>query len=470
MPAGDLNWTRKAATILDILLIPLMFLSAYYIRDLLGYADASDIRAHLALIPLVLSLWVFFLSYFGAYLSPRNTTLFDYSWAIFKGISLALGTMLAILFLLKIQYVSRLIITIFSGLSFIGLISIRIGLIYYFRKSIQAGKNRLNVLIIGTGSRAKKLTETLKDNMERGLHIIGYLDPNIQYARTQVLEAPVLGTVADITAILKDNVIDEIYFAIPRAMIPNVDQIALACEAEGVRLCLMADVFDVHVARMNLVELENVPLLTLEPVALNESQLLIKRIFDLVFILTLLPGLLPIMAIIAMIIKLDSRGPVFFIQDRVGKNKRRFSLYKFRTMVENAEGLLTQLEHLNEAQGPIFKIANDPRITRVGKFLRKTSLDELPQIINILRGEMSLVGPRPMSVRDVDLFDQGIQRKRFSVKPGLTCLWQVSGRSRLTFAKWLELDLFYIDHWSLGLDFKIMLKTIPAVIKGEGAM
>jgi len=145
-------------------------------------------------------------------------------------------------------------------------------------------------------------------------------------------------------------------------------------------------------------------------------------------------------------------------------------MLKFRTMVKDAEKMMAQVEQLNEAEGPIFKIAKDPRVTRVGQLLRKTSLDELPQIFNIIRGEMSLVGPRPMSIRDVDLFDQGIQRKRFSVKPGLTCLWQVSGRSQLPFSKWLELDLYYIDHWSLSLDFKILFKTIPAVLKGTGAM
>ena len=159
----------------------------------------------------------------------------------------------------------------------------------------------------------------------------------------------------------------------------------------------------------------------------------------------------------------------FFVQERVGLNKRRFRMLKFRTMVANAEHLQAAVEHLNEAHGPIFKIANDPRITRLGRLLRRTSLDELPQLFHVLTGEMSLVGPRPMSLRDVDLFDRGIQRKRFSVKPGLTCLWQISGRSDLPFSKWLELDLHYIEHWSLGLDLMILLKTIPAVLSGKGA-
>ena len=149
--------------------------------------------------------------------------------------------------------------------------------------------------------------------------------------------------------------------------------------------------------------------------------------------------------------------------------KHIFPMYKFRSMQVDAEEQLKDIEHLNEAEGPIFKIKNDPRITRVGRFIRKSSIDELPQLINVLRGEMSLVGPRPMSIRDVDLFDRGIQRKRFSVKPGLTCIWQISGRSNLPFEKWLELDLKYIDTWSFGLDLQILLKTFPAVVKSQGA-
>jgi lipopolysaccharide/colanic/teichoic acid biosynthesis glycosyltransferase len=160
---------------------------------------------------------------------------------------------------------------------------------------------------------------------------------------------------------------------------------------------------------------------------------------------------------------------VFFIQERVGLNKRRFRLYKFRTMVADAEERRREIEHLNEASGPVFKIRNDPRCTPVGKFLRKTSIDELPQLFNVLKGDMSLVGPRPLPVRDYQGFDQDWQRRRFSVRPGITCLWQINGRSSTPFEKWMELDMEYIDRWSLGLDFKILAKTIPAVLKGAGA-
>jgi lipopolysaccharide/colanic/teichoic acid biosynthesis glycosyltransferase len=177
----------------------------------------------------------------------------------------------------------------------------------------------------------------------------------------------------------------------------------------------------------------------------------------------------PLFLLVGLIVKLTSSGPALFFQDRVGLNKRRFRLYKFRTMVVDAERRQRELEHLNEASGAVFKIMNDPRLTPVGKFLRKTSIDELPQLFNVLKGDMSLVGPRPLPVRDYQGFNQDWQRRRFSVRPGITCLWQVNGRSTVHFEKWMELDMQYIDQWSLSLDFKILARTIPAVIRGAGA-
>jgi lipopolysaccharide/colanic/teichoic acid biosynthesis glycosyltransferase len=173
--------------------------------------------------------------------------------------------------------------------------------------------------------------------------------------------------------------------------------------------------------------------------------------------------------IAACLIKLTSRGPVFFLQERIGTNKRRFSICKFRTMVVGAESMMSQLEPQNEVSGPVFKIKDDPRITRLGKFLRRTSIDELPQLFNVLKGDMSLVGPRPLPVRDFDGFSEDWQRRRFSVRPGITCLWQVQGRSSIGFEQWMELDLKYLDEWSLWLDLKILAMTIPAVVKGSGA-
>jgi exopolysaccharide biosynthesis polyprenyl glycosylphosphotransferase len=461
---------RRIQTLLDVTLTVTSFLLAYQFRDVFVPGDPDDLFSHMAIIPLIVSIWGFLLTYFGAYKSPRAASVFEYTWSVARAVGAGSAILLTFLFLLKIHYVSRMILVAFAVMDFVALAGARLLIVWYFRRSIRRGENFLNVLIIGTGNRAVHLAETLHRKSDWGLHIIGHLDVDPGRVGTRVLGSTVLGTVDDISSVLKNHVVEEVILAIPRAMIPNVDRIAFACEEEGVRLRLMADVFDVHVARMRLVYLGMLPLLTLEPVVQEEWKVLMKRLIDLVATLAVMPFLLPLMGIIALAVKLDSPGPVFFIQQRVGKNKRCFPMYKFRTMVVGSEQLMAQMEHMNEAEGPIFKIANDPRVTRVGRFLRKTSLDEFPQFINVLMGEMSLVGPRPMSLRDVSLFDKGIQRKRFSVKPGLTCLWQVSGRSNLPFSKWLELDLFYIENWSLGMDLRILLRTIPVVLKGTGAV
>jgi exopolysaccharide biosynthesis polyprenyl glycosylphosphotransferase len=194
-----------------------------------------------------------------------------------------------------------------------------------------------------------------------------------------------------------------------------------------------------------------------------------KRIFDLAVALIMLVFCAPIFLLTAIAIKLDSRGPIFFVQERVGLSKRRFRMLKFRTMGIDAEARMKDIEHLNEKSGPIFKIKNDPRITTIGKWLRRTSIDELPQLVNVLLGDMTIVGPRPLSVRDAVKMEEAWQKRRFSVKPGLTCLWQVSGRSNLSFEQWMQLDLEYIDRWSLGLDATILLRTIPAIVLARGA-
>ncbi len=195
-----------------------------------------------------------------------------------------------------------------------------------------------------------------------------------------------------------------------------------------------------------------------------------KRSFDFTISLILLILVSPLFLITALLIRAGSPGPAFFRQERLGLNKRRIRVYKFRTMVRDADKKQAELEGLNEAEGPVFKIKNDPRITPLGKFLRKASIDELPQLFNVLKGDMSLVGPRPLPVRDFEGFDEDWHRRRFSVRPGLTCLWQVNGRSNTSFDKWMKLDMAYIDNWSIWLDLKILVMTIPAVLKGSGAV
>src|SRR5262245_1507507 len=459
----------RVTTLLDLCLTIFVFLGASWLRNLLLDDEPADLLSHIAFLPFILAVWMLSLALFGAYRSPRSTSRLGYTWAIARAVGAGLACLFTVLFVMKIQYVSRAVILIFAPLDFLAPAGIRLGVVWYFQRSLRDGDGFRRVLIVGSGTRARWLAETLLRHSEWGIRIVGHLDPDPTRVGDRVLQSSVVGTVGDITSFLKENVIDEVILAVPRSMIPDVDKIARACEEEGVKLCLMADVLDVRAARTRLVALGPLALRDVEPVAQEEWRLLVKRLMDLAIASLVLVLLLPLIGLIAVAIKLDSPGPIFFAQERVGFHKRRFRMLKFRTMVAGSDRLQAQIEHLNEAKGPIFKIANDPRITRVGRLLRRSSLDELPQILHVLTGEMSLVGPRPMSLRDVDLFDQGIQRKRFSLKPGLTCLWQVSGRSNLPFSKWLELDLPYIDPWSLPLALKLLFKTIPAVLTGEGA-
>lgn len=460
----------RALFLVDVALTSLALLFSLALRDHFVQYGTVGFYSHMVLLPLVLALIMGCLSYFGAYKGLCSSSILELGWPVFKAIFFGVVALLALLYAFKLNYVSRLVLFYFSFIDFILLLFVRLIIKRYHANCIQNGKYFSRVLILGTGDRARELSEKLRQQSEWGITIIGHLDPDTNRIGAKVLDAPVIGSVGDIQKILKENVVDEVIIAIPRSMLTDAEHIAQACEEEGIKLRIMADLFDLEVARTKLIRLGKIPLLTLEPVALDENKLLVKRFLDLILSILILPLILPAMAIIALAIKFDSRGPVLFVQQRVGLKKRIFPMFKFRSMQVDADKLLKEIEHLNEAEGPIFKMKNDPRVTNVGKFLRKTSLDELPQLFNVLRGEMSLVGPRPMSIRDVDLFDQGVQRRRFSVKPGITCLWQISGRSELPFAKWLELDLNYIENWSIFLDIKILFKTIPAVLMSKGAV
>ena len=251
----------------------------------------------------------------------------------------------------------------------------------------------------------------------------------------------------------------------------QIESVIKACELEGVEVWLMADFFANQISRTSIDELLGRPLLVFRTTPESSWHSIAKMLLDFVgsFILLTIFSIILFPAI-AIMIKFSSRGPIFFRQQRSGQNGRPFTLYKFRTMVTNAEQYKHELEAMNEMSGPVFKLTNDPRVTAVGRWLRKYSLDELPQLWNVLRGDMSLVGPRPLPVDEVKRFSDLAHRRRLSVRPGLTCLWQIGGRNQIfDFKEWVRLDLEYIDNWSLWLDVKILLLTIPAVIRGTGA-
>jgi exopolysaccharide biosynthesis polyprenyl glycosylphosphotransferase len=254
-----------------------------------------------------------------------------------------------------------------------------------------------------------------------------------------------------------------------RSFYERAAEIAKLTEHHGILLRFDTDIFDLKLARTRTEVMDRASQIMANTSGIDVRQLLLKRMLDVVGSLALLILLAPLFLVVAVLIKLTSPGPVFFAQQRVGLNKRHFTMFKFRTMVPTAEAVQESLLHLNEMTGPVFKIKNDPRITPLGRVLRRTSIDELPQLFNVLKGDMSLVGPRAMSVRDYQFFSEDWQRRRFSVPPGITCLWQIQGRNSVPFEQWMVLDMEYIDGWSLWLDLKILALTIPAVFRGSGA-
>jgi exopolysaccharide biosynthesis polyprenyl glycosylphosphotransferase len=333
------------------------------------------------------------------------------------------------------------------------------------------GRNVRFLLIVGTNPRAISFTKKIAKNPQLGYTIIGFVDDHWDgLEKFKKSGYTVVTSLDDLPSFLRDNIVDEIIITLPvKSSYDHISKIVRLGEKHGIITRFLSDFFDQKLARSRAERFEGVNVVTLSTGALKGWPVLIKHAFDFCFSLIALIILSPLFLIVGLGIKLTSPGPIFFIQERMGLNKRRFRLYKFRSMVLDAEKMITDLEHLNEVDGPAFKIKADPRVTPFGKFLRKTSIDELPQLINVLKGDMSLVGPRPLPIRDYDGFSEDWQRRRFSTRPGITCLWQVNGRSNVNFEKWMKLDMEYIDNWSLWLDLKIILWTIPAVIKGSGA-
>jgi exopolysaccharide biosynthesis polyprenyl glycosylphosphotransferase len=359
---------------------------------------------------------------------------------------------------------------IFGALGFAMIAAMRIALRMNLRRLRARGHNVKTLLIVGAGERGQRFAAQLERRLDLGYKLLGYVDSDLALAHSLGADAPWLGTIDDLPRIVAREVIDEVAIALPiKSQYTQIETAVLLLEEQGITTHMLSDLFPQKLARSQSIDFDGVPIVSMHSAPLFSWRTEAKRIFDLVSATILLFVFAPLLVIAAIAVKLDSEGPILFVQERMSLNKRRFRMLKFRTMRRDAEAGQEELEHLNEKTGPIFKIRNDPRITRVGRWLRKTSVDELPQLVNVLLGDMSIVGPRPLSVRDALRMEIAWQKRRFSVKPGITCLWQVSGRSNLSFEQWMQLDLEYIDHWSLVLDASILLRTIPAIVLARGA-
>jgi exopolysaccharide biosynthesis polyprenyl glycosylphosphotransferase len=476
-PSSRRQFLKYSATIYDLCVLACSFVFAsiaYILPKGLTLAGLMALRVTLGnclLFAVLLIAWHNLFVLCGLYVSKRMTGRSAEILEVCKATLLASALLIIAAKLFHTKIVTFSFVLVFwltcAGLMAVGRLTARSLLLAIRRR----GKNGRFMLIVGTNERAIEFARRITERPELGYQIAGFVDDD--WAGIQKFEATGhtrCCAFAGLADFLRNNVVDEAAIYLPlRSYYEHSAQLVSLCERHGIGIRFDLQVFNLRASNSRVQDLdENYQAVTV-PGPQKILPAMAKRAMDCAFSLLLLVLCAPLLLAVAVLVKLTSPGPVFFRQTRVGLNKRKFSIYKFRTMIANAEQLQDQLLSMNEMSGPAFKIQRDPRVTPLGKILRKTSIDELPQLINVLTGDMSLVGPRAMSLRDYKLFDQDWQRRRFSVKPGITCLWQVCGRNSIPFEQWMELDLQYIDKWSLWLDLKILAQTVPAVLRGTGA-
>lgn len=398
----------------------------------------------------------FLLELQGFYNRPLISSRRRTAWQVFKACAMTVGVVIFVMFLTK-ELLTRGVIILFGGMSF-GLMMIKEEVVRRWMES-QMGRAqfRKRLILIGTREDTEKLRNQIPDGTTDGIEILAQLDLNET-------------SIEQLVDLLHKRSANGVILSAKHTYFGQIEKAIQACELEGVEVWLVADFFNTQLSRTVLDDFYGRPMLIFRSTPEESWQGFAKQIFDVVAAFVLLVVLGPLFVVVTGLIKLTSPGPAIFRQQRSGLNGQPFTMLKFRSMVSDAEQRKQELALLNEMAGPVFKVSEDPRITPIGRILRRYSIDELPQLINVLRGEMSLVGPRPLPVDEVMRFDDFAHRRRLSVKPGLTCLWQVSGRNNVRdFRDWVRLDLEYIDNWSLWLDFKILLRTIPVVLLGTGA-
>ena len=448
---------------------------SWHLTEFNSFAAFISMRVKVLNIVLFLGLfysWHVIFSAFGLYGSRRLGDRKQEAVDVLKATSVAVIVLAMVAPIFRIRMITPAFIVVFWAISSVILILCRLLMREFLALVRTHGHNLRHVLIVGTNPRAEEFARTIDGRSELGYQLIGFADE--EWAGNRDFGKNGKSIVTDLdhfSDFLRERIVDEVVIALPmKSFYSQAARIVGECQEQGIIVRALNSLFDFQQGRVDANELDLTHVSTYSTNLCEGWPLIFKRLLDILASSILLILLAPMLLIVAMLIKFDSPGPVFFVQERVGLNKRKFRMYKFRTMVANAEKKQLDLEKLNEADGPVFKIKEDPRITRLGKYLRKASIDELPQLLNVLKGDMSLVGPRPLPIRDYQGFDQDWLRRRFSVRPGITCLWQINGRSSTTFRRWMELDMQYIDNWSLWLDLKILAKTLPAVFAGRGAV
>jgi exopolysaccharide biosynthesis polyprenyl glycosylphosphotransferase len=407
----------------------------------------------------------------GLYVSRRLSSRHAEFADLLKAITFSVACFVVLGWLFSIQMITMPFLAAFWAIGLAVLSGFRLILRTVLAKLRARGRNLRHMLILGTNSRAVAFARKVLAAKERGYNLVGFVDddwPGLTEFRQT--EFQLVSNCSRLKEFLRENVVDEVTIFLPiGSFYTHCNDVANLCRHHGIVVRFNSDIFGIKSLQRRAEEFDGDHFIATFTSAGEGWPVAIKRALDVLVSTLLMLLLSPILITAAIAIKLTSPGPVFFVQDRIGLNKRKFRICKLRTMVRDAEKLQAGLELQNEVLGPVFKIREDPRITPIGRFLRRSSIDELPQLFNVLKGDMSLVGPRPLPLRDYAGFNEDWQRRRFSVKPGITCLWQVNGRSTVSFDQWMLLDLQYMDEWSLWLDLKILAKTVPAVLRGAGA-
>lgn len=468
--------------ICDQALVFVGFILAYWMRYINDWPDALQpiVREvatqnqveFAAFLPITLLLMFVLIVLFetkGLYRLPRGSGVLDYAGIILSSTLTGIAFLIVVVFLYKPFYYSRLIFA-FAGANIVLLLCLWRLLLLGFRRWCWAqGIGQERVLVVGGNGLGYQVMNGIAAQPHLGYHLVGYLSDRAATNSERLGRIyRHLGNMNDLEQAVKHSGVHQVILALPFWDHGRLPQLVQTCRILGVEYRVVPDLYELSFDRVDVQQISGIPLIGLKELSLQGWNLALKRTIDIGVVALTAPITAPLALFLALLIRLDSHGPALFCQKRVGKDGAEFACYKFRTMVRDAEQRKAELSALNEADGPLFKIRRDPRVTRVGRFLRRSSLDELPQLWNVLRGEMSLVGPRPALPEEVARYEPW-HRRRLEVTPGLTGLWQVLGRSNVTFDEMVRLDIYYAENWSVGMDLRIMLMTVPAVILGKGA-
>jgi exopolysaccharide biosynthesis polyprenyl glycosylphosphotransferase len=458
--------------IADILLINISFFLGYFVRYQLqlfrAVLDPND-APYNAYVPVQLAytlLMLLFLGLDGVYRRRREGSWFEELYRIGNATTTVVVILIAGTFIIQPLVYSRLLPIEVGIITIVLLSAARIGGHLAAAQLRRRGIGLDRVLIVGAGEIGRAVMRNLVARPELGYQVVGFMDDDLSMGDLGRFKA--LGGLESVGTAIKSERVDEVIITLPWTYHRTIMGLVRSCEAAGVRARVVPDLFQLSLSRVDFDDMGGIPLMGLKETAIPRAGRLIKRLLDIALALLVLVVFAPVLGLIALLIRLDSPGPAVFTQRRVGEDGRPFDILKFRSMRVGAEEQQSKLQELNQASGPLFKIKADPRVTRMGRFLRRSSLDELPQFVNVLRGEMSVVGPRAGLPPEVAQY-QAWQRQRLEVPPGITGLWQVSGRSDLSFDEMCLLDVYYIENWSLGLDLTIMLRTVPSVLFADGA-